>query len=584
MSLRPRRLLALTLAGCLGVATAGAAASALAATQERAAAPTSGQDDGATTPQGALYGNYLAGLVASRLGDYGRAATFFNKVAQDERVEDIDLLRNTFGLLLAEGRLQAARALSDRLLRVSADEGLPHLLRAVDAFVADKPAAAAGELRQLGEGGLADLLIDLLGAWAAADVSGAEAVTRLDGLAERRGLAVLAQLQRALLLDYLDDPAAEQAYEAALEASEGRNLRLTVLAGNYFARSGQAERAEQLYADYRAANPEDLMLEPLRRELSQGEGAPRPAVDSLRAGAAAALFDLAGILARERGGQLSLAYAHLALELDPDFHAARVLIGELLQDQQRHADAIAAYRSVPADSAYGWVVGLRIAEELHELERTDQAIGDLKSLAAARPERFEPWYRIGNFERSQENWEPAAEAYEQAVARLDSLQERHWALLYFRGIAYERSKQWPKAEADFLKALELSPEQPYVLNYLAYSWVEQEKNLERAEEMLIKAVELRPQDGYIVDSLGWVYYRLGRYAEAVEQLEHAIELKPMDPTINDHLGDAYWRTGRKREARVQWQRALSLDPTEEGQAEAIARKLDAGLPPEGEDL
>lgn len=574
-----RRLSALLLAGSLGFV-----APAVAATSEEVPSAAEGQAFTATTPDGALYGNFLAGLVASHMGDYGRAATFFGRVAQDEQIEDLDLLRNTFGLLLAEGRLDEARQLSDRLLELSPGEGLPHLLRAIDALIAGDGAGAAGELRQLGDGGIADLLTDLLGTWAAVDVAGVEAVKRLDSLAERRGLAVLAHLQRALVLDYLGDPAAGEAYEAALEAGDRDTLRLTLLAGNYFERAGQTERAEALYASYREANSGDLLLEPLRAELTDADGSLRPLVGSVRQGAAGALFDLAGILARERNGQLSLAYANLALALDPDFDAARVLVGELLQGQERHADAVAAYRAVPEDSAYGWVVALRVAEELHELEETEAAIAGLQELAAAKPDRFEPWYRIGNFERSRENWEVAAEAYEEAVARLPEIQERHWALLYFRGIAYERSKQWPKAEADFLKALELNPEQPYVLNYLAYSWVEHKTNLDQAEEMLIKAVELRPQDGYIVDSLGWVYYRLGRFEEAVEQLERAVELRPMDPTINDHLGDAYWRTGRTREARIQWQRALSLEPTEEGQAEKIERKLDEGMLPEGEDL
>lgn len=573
-----RRLLALLLAAPLGLA--GPASLAAAEVPDTAAEnmPV------ATTPEGALYGNYLAGVVASHLGDYGRAATFFGRVAQDAQIEDLDLLRNTFGLLLAEGRLEEARGLSDRLLELSPGEGLPHLLRAVDALIAGDDATAAGELRQLGDGGIADLLTDMLGTWAAADVAGSEAVKRLEGLAERRGLAVLAHLQRALVLDYLGDPAAAGAYEAALKTGDADTLRLTLLAGNYFERAGQDERAETLYADYLAANPEEILLAPLRAELTAADGSVQPVVGSLRQGAAAALFDLAGILARERGGQLSMAYANLALALDPGFHAARVLIGELLQSQERHADAIAVYREVPEESAYGWVVALRIAEEMHELEQTDAAISGLEALAEAKPDRFEPWYRIGNFERSRENWEVAAEAYEEAVARVGEIEERHWALLYFRGIAYERSKQWPEAEADFLKALELNPEQPYVLNYLAYSWVEHKTNLDQAEEMLLKAVELRPEDGYIVDSLGWVYYRLGRYEEAVEQLERAVELRPMDPTINDHLGDAYWRTGRMREAEVQWQRALSLNPTEEGQAEKIQRKLEEGMRPEGEDL
>ncbi len=174
--------------------------------------------------------------------------------------------------------------------------------------------------------------------------------------------------------------------------------------------------------------------------------------------------------------------------------------------------------------------------------------------------------------RRHERFAEAVEAYDQAVARIGTLQPRHWRLLYARGIALERSKQWPRAEADFLKALEFEPDQPFVLNYLGYSWVEQGQNLEKAEAMIRKAVELQPHDGYIVDSLGWVMFRLGRHDEAVVHLERAVELRPEDAAINDHLGDAYWAVGRQREARFQWQAALDNDPEAELKT-AIERKL-----------
>ena len=101
---------------------------------------------------------------------------------------------------------------------------------------------------------------------------------------------------------------------------------------------------------------------------------------------------------------------------------------------------------------------------------------------------------------------------------------------------------------DLLKALELEPSQPFVLNYLGYSWVDQGLHLDRAKAMLHRAVDLRQEDGFIVDSLGWAYFRLGEHEKAVTYLERAVELEPGDPVINDHLGDAYWRVGRVREA------------------------------------
>src|SRR5690606_33991930 len=142
----------------------------------------------------------------------------------------------------------------------------------------------------------------------------------------------------------------------------------------------------------------------------------------------------------------------------------------------------------------------------------------------------------------------------------DEPQPHQWTLFYFRGIAYERAKQWDKAEADLLQALALFPEQPHVLNYLGYSWVDQGMHLDEAMDMIARAVELRPNDGYIVDSLGWAHYRLGNYEEAVRELERAVELRPEDPVINDHLGDAYWKVGRRLEARFQWAHARDLDP------------------------
>src|SRR6201999_3223382 len=139
----------------------------------------------------------------------------------------------------------------------------------------------------------------------------------------------------------------------------------------------------------------------------------------------------------------------------------------------------------------------------------------------------------------------AAATYDKAIAAVGIPQRDNWTLFYFRGICYERSKQWPKAEADFRKALALYPDQPLVLNYLGYSWVDQGMNLDEGFGMLRRAGDLRASDGYIVDSLGWAHYRLGQFGDAVKDLERAVDLKPSDPVINDHLGDAYWRVGRR---------------------------------------
>jgi Flp pilus assembly protein TadD len=180
--------------------------------------------------------------------------------------------------------------------------------------------------------------------------------------------------------------------------------------------------------------------------------------------------------------------------------------------------------------------------------------------------------------RSTEYYKEAIPEYDEAIRRAGALKPTHWRLFYKRGIVLERVKAFKESEADFLKALELQPDQPFVLNYLGYSWIEQGRNLSKALDMIRKAVNLRPNDGYIIDSLGWVLYRTGKFIEAVPKLEKAVQLRPNDPTINDHLGDAYWSVDRRIEARFQWRRALSMDPEPELVSE-IESKLKQGLPP-----
>ena len=184
---------------------------------------------------------------------------------------------------------------------------------------------------------------------------------------------------------------------------------------------------------------------------------------------------------------------------------------------------------------------------------------------------------IGNMLRGRKQFAEAADNYSRAIALIPSIGKDNWDQFYSRAVCYERLGQWNQAEADFKKALELNPNEPLILNYLGYSWVDRNQNIAEALELIKKAVSLKPDDGYYIDSLGWAYFRLGRYDEAVQQLERAVELKAEDPTINDHLGDAYWRAGRKLEAKFQWSTSLVSKPEPE-EIPKLQAKMKDGLP------
>ncbi|MEK9910719.1 MAG: tetratricopeptide repeat protein, partial [Candidatus Puniceispirillum sp.] len=125
-------------------------------------------------------------------------------------------------------------------------------------------------------------------------------------------------------------------------------------------------------------------------------------------------------------------------------------------------------------------------------------------------------------------------------------------------IVYERLDQDDLAEAHFLMALKINPNDPFALNYLGYWWADEGRNLDQAIELIEKAVTLRPKSGFFVDSLGWVHFKRGNYDLAVSFLEKATLLEPSDPVITDHLGDAYWKVGRRNEARFKWAYALTI--------------------------
>ena len=239
-------------------------------------------------------------------------------------------------------------------------------------------------------------------------------------------------------------------------------------------------------------------------------------------------------------------------------------------------EAIDLYQNVPEDSPLHESSEIQAALILDTTGQADEAFRRLRNLVAKHPADPGALTALANLERAHKQYAAAAVDYTKALT-VSPASTSNWVLYYFRGISEERQKNWPPAEADFDKALELYPDQPMVLNYLGYSLADMGRNLDKAFEMLKKAVELEPNEGYIVDSLGWAYYKLGNYSEATKELERAIELDPSDSELNDHLGDLYWRTGHKLEAIWQWNHARDYNP-DPADLPGILEKIKNGLP------
>ncbi len=543
------------------------------ATTARTAPPVA--DDPVAT-ESAL-GSYLAGSLAQHEHAYGSAAEYLERALKHDP-DNIDLLRRAFLLRLTEGDAPRAAELAKRLVAADPRAGLASLVLLIERAKAGDDAGAAKAAEQLPADGLLRFSVPLIMAWTKAgqhDEKGALAA--LDQYDKMRGFEQLKQFHLALIDDYLGDvDGASQAYKKVLTGSERLNWRTADVAGRFLERHGQVAEAKATYDRFLKDNRENGdLVQPSLARIAAGQ-TPPATVGNLKDGLAEALFDLASVLNQRDTEDLALVYARLTLELAPKYVLAQLLVAEIAESEQRLQEALRLYASIDRASPFSWGARLRAAQVLDELDRTDDAVKELNAMAAERPTAAQPLIELGDILRGRNRFSDAATAYDGAVARTDPAEVRNWSLFYSRGIALERSRQWPRAEADFLHALELQKDQPLVLNYLGYSWVEKREHLEKALKMIERAVELRPNDGYIVDSLGWAHFQLGEYPQATQYLERAIELLPEDPTINDHLGDAYWRSGRTAEARYQWRRALQFQP-EADEVKTIDAKLDKGL-------
>jgi tetratricopeptide (TPR) repeat protein len=532
-------------------------------------------DDPVTT-QSAL-GSYLAGSLAQQEHAYGPAAEYLERALKDDP-DNTDLLRRSFLLRLSQGDSDRALALAKRLVAADPHSGLASLVLLVEQVKLGDDAGAASAADRLPVDGLLRFSAPLISAWVKAGQHDRKAaLVALDQYDKLRGFEALKEFHLALVDDYLGDvDGASQTYKKILAGSERVNWRTADIAGRFMERHGRAPEAKALYERFLRDNRDNAdLVQPSLARIQAGQ-IPPATVGGVKDGVAEALFDLASVLNQRDTQDLALVYARLALELSPKYVLAQLLIAEISEAERRPAEALAVYRAVDSGSPLSWSARLRAAEVLDQLDRTDEAVNDLKQMASERPDASLPLIQLGDIQRGRNRFPEAVTAYDGAVARTEPADGRSWSLYYSRGIALERSGQWPRAEADFLKALQLQKDQPLVLNYLGYSWVEKREHLDQALKMIERAVELRPNDGYIVDSLGWAHFQLGDYPQATQYLERAIELLPEDPTINDHLGDAYWRSGRLAEARYQWQRALQFQP-EADEVKTIDAKLDKGL-------
>lgn len=534
---------------------------------------------GETEPAPTMIGNYLAGRFARTEHEPGRAAEFYKAALDRDQVDDV-LLENAFQMELAAGHFDQALPLAERLVKSQPNNRMAQTLLALDAFKKGDFAAAESRMQVSSEGPIGELTSAITRAWiraAAGDIQGGLDI--IDGPKQADWAQFYLYYHRGLIADIGGRfNEARSAFEKVFK-QDNKTLRTALAYAYSAANAGDTTLAKQ------------VLKEHLERQQGEGHPLARDLYNRIVAGdrvgllvktpaegVAEVFYGLGEALTGEGGVNLGIAYLQLALFVKPDHSFALAALANTYESLKKFEKANETYDRIPAGSPLQSSIDIRKAFNLNSLDQPDEAKTLLLSVVKDNPGDLRPLEALGNIMRARKRYEEAVEYYTKAIKLIPKPEKRNWAYYYSRGTCYERLKNWPAAEADLQKALVLFPDQPLVLNYLGYSWIDQGMNLQQGLALIDKAVQLRPDDGYIVDSLGWAYFKMGDYKEAVKYLERAVELRPDDPTLNDHLGDALWRVGRMNEAKFQWDQALSLKPEPED-IDKIKSKLDKGLPP-----
>ncbi len=563
------------------------------------------------------YGNYLAGRTASINGDHLNAAKFLGHIAQLEKKKSPPMLGNlAIRHYLLSGEIEKAIKLADfyddkaksnistaKAKNIIPDDGYNNLLLVVSALK-DKQtpeneiveneivenadlkkqdfAIAELRLKNINPQGFASLFVPFIQSWIAFEQTNKiTRVTVADALPHQQ-LRSLQYYHEALQLEIN----AEIAKAAAIYEKHTINIEKTpdamiFSALRFFNANNLSAKSLELLEELRSKRPRDAFwhMRTTEEMLKEIANCDYLKISNTTQGVAESLANIGYILASEGAAEEGQILLQLAIYLRPNHDLYKLILAESLEELDYFDAALNLYQQIKQPPFVADLVQISIARTLHSQGKTEQAKELLQQLAKTLPVKYNIEVMLGDLERAANNDAQAIAHYSKALEIIGKPSKIDWPLLFRRGILLDQLGELEKAQTDFTTALSLSPSEPEIVNYMAYSWLMRGEKLEQAREMLEGAVDSAPNNAHIIDSYGFALYLLGDYKKAFNVLEAALELIPADPTVNDHYANVLWQLGRKNEAIFHWKRALLFKPNEKGAKSAIKLKLKNGLKP-----
>jgi len=389
----------------------------------------------------------------------------------------------------------------------------------------------------------------------------------------------LKKIQTVFLNCYFNNSNTNSLFEELVSNEKTDFSRYYYFYASFAASLKKIDKAKNIVNSALESYPRNLLLNQYKLDLNQGNFTSNFDCNNKGHVIAEILYITSNALSSQSIYSLSNFYLNLAKYLNEEFHSYDTLLAENFYKIDNFEEAKKIYENIgKKGKAFKWYTSKQLARIYTQEENKDKAIELLsKAYNNLASKDIYKTFDYAEFLKNNEKFEESIHYYTKVI---NEIKKNH--ILYAestdgRGVAYERTGEWDKAEKDLLASLEADPEQAYVINYLAYSWIEQGVKIEKSLNMLKKANKLRSNDPYITDSLGWALFKLERYKESKDYLQLAVKLMPGDPIVNDHYGDVLWKNGNEIQARYYWNYVLNLKKTEEELKKTIEQKIIKGI-------
>jgi|TARA_B110000971_G_scaffold219514_1_gene260818 tetratricopeptide (TPR) repeat protein len=527
--------------------------------------------------------NYFSGILSISDNQYEQSYSYLKKL---NNLEDNHYVYSRYYQysLVALNKFKDAAKYSTKLRNKNIDNFESNLISVVFYLKDEDFKNALFYLKKMENknqpGSVQNLLLTSLRAWInfrnTADLN--LGLTLIDTIPER--FKNVKNIQKTFAYCYFDSAKTDEMFKQLTTNPDINYSRYNFFHSNYLISKNIEDKAEQIIKSSLNNYPKNLILNQLKLDFKKKKKFNNKFDCKKISDVIAEIFYItSNTLATQDNYMGSNFYLSLAKYLNPDFVSYEALYAENFFFIQEYEKAKKIYNEIKKKGlVYRWHASKQIASILIKQNKSKDAAKSLKKSfeEIVNPTIYE-LFDYAEFLKNNEKYEKSIEYYSKLLKLINKKDTLYSQAMDGRGVAYERTNQWNKAQIDLLNSLKASPDNAYVINYLAYTWIEKEINVKKSLKMLKKANSLRPNDGYIIDSLGWALFKLKNYKEAKQYLESAIIYMPSDPVVNDHYADALWMNNKTLQARYYWNYVLKLEKTEEKLKKIIKQKLLFGL-------